>query len=426
MNYAEAISALFALSSRGIRLGVRRMDAALEFRGHPEEGMAYVQVGGTNGKGSVASMVANVLTRAGFRTGLYTSPHLHRWVERIRIDGKPMGEREAARRISEVLDAFAQEAAPETTFFELTTLMALEYFRDEQCDIAVLEVGLGGRLDATTAVTPAVTAITRVALDHTNILGDSIEAIAREKAGIIKPGVPLVLGVRDQPARRVISAVARRKQAPYLLADRDFEYLSRGMRSFDVRVGDRSYEGLRLSLPGAHQQQNAATAVAIVDELAHSSRFDARDALKVGLRTTRWPGRVEHVAKAPLTIVDAAHNLDGCRVLADHLASLTTTGKRVLVFGCMRDKDFTSMLRILGPQFDRVIYAPSVIPRSAPFSMLNRARKGARSESVEAALAHAKTLAGDDGLVVIAGSIFVVAAFRAHILGVRSDPAIRM
>lgn len=427
MRYAEAIEKLFALESRGIRMGVQRMADALEFRGRPDRGQLLVHVAGTNGKGSVATMLAECLRAAGYRTGLFTSPHLHRWVERIRIDGRPLPEREAAARIVEVLRAFDVPGAPETTFFELTTLMGLEAFRDHGCDIAVMEVGLGGRLDATNATTPAATVITRIALDHTRFLGDTLGKIASEKAGIIKPGVPLVCGVRDRVPRRVIVRRADKLGAPVSMAGDDFEVLDND-RGFAVRIGSRSVGGLRLGLAGGHQRDNAACAVATLDALARGPAGVVvdDDAVRTGLRRVRWPARMEWVRGAPDVLFDAAHNLDGCEALAAHLREQPHSGRRVLVFGAMRDKDYTSMLRTLAPCFDRLIYCPPRMRRAASASALSRAVRGVRARGMGDALYRARRAAGADGLVVVAGSIFLVAHARERLLGVRSDPYIRM
>ena len=426
MQYDEAIAKLFAMSSRGIRLGIQRMEEALRYRGSPHLGLRCVQVAGTNGKGSVSSMMAAVLRRAGYRTGLFVSPHLHRWVERVNVDGEPLDEAEAGRRIGEVLDAFSKPQAPEVTFFELTTLIALEVFRDRRCDVVVLETGLGGRLDATTAVTPEVGVITRVAFDHTHLLGDTIEAIAREKAGMIKPDMPTIVGVRTPAAQRVILERAALLQAPVRLIDRDFRFTADGRDGFSVDAMGQEFTGLRLSLHGQHQWLNAACAVAALAELERRGLFSTSEHVAGGLTEVRWPGRMEILEQHPLLLIDAAHNPDGCRALADFVADQPQKGPRVLVFGAMRDKDLTSMLRTLSPVFDRIIYRSPDMPRAAPHALLNQIRKGDRSKDVPDALAKARALSGEDGLVVVAGSIFLIAAVRALVLGVRADPSIRM
>jgi dihydrofolate synthase/folylpolyglutamate synthase len=408
------------------------MRAVLALRGNPEQGQRFVHVAGTNGKGSVSAMVAACLTRAGYRTGLYTSPHLHRFVERIRIDGRPISESDAARRITELLGAFAHQSETGNTFFELTTLLALEAFRDQRCDVVVLEVGLGGRLDATNAVTPIASVITRIALDHTHILGDNLRAIAREKAGIVKPGVPLVCAVREPQARAVIAARARRVGAEAQWIDRDFEALpGKKPHRVDVRVGSRVFADLHTALAGEHQRDNAACAVAVIERLRSLGIDVPEPALRHGLSHVRWPGRLERVGKHPEFVFDAAHNPDGCKALVRFLThedpwKRCAKGRRVLVFGAMVDKDFRPMLRMLAPLVDKIIYCPPEMPRAATHAQLARVHKGAFARSVPDALARARRSAGPEGQVIVTGSIFLLAPARAHLLGLRSDPPIRM
>jgi dihydrofolate synthase/folylpolyglutamate synthase len=431
-RYADALARLYALQSRGIRLGVSRTADALALRGHPERGQCYVQVGGTNGKGSVSAMIAACLSRAGYRTGLFTSPHLHRYVERVRIDGRPLPEHEATRRIEDLLARFERRGAPETTFFELTTLLALEAFRDRACDIAVLEVGLGGRLDATNAVTPLVSVITGVGLDHTQILGRTIAAIAREKAGIIKPGVPVVVGTRDKAARAVIARRIRSTGTQASFVDRDFEVLD-GTRPerFGVRVGEQLFSNLRLPLAGDHQRHNAACALAALVQL-RAAGFDLPDsALEWGLAHTRWPARLERVAGRPSYVFDAAHNVEGCRALARYLglelrASRWHPTRRVLIFGAMADKAHGQMLALLAPLADRVFFCAPPLRRAASCAAMGRKVFGTATRDVADALARARRAAGPGGEVVVCGSIFLVAEARAQVLGLRSDPPIRM
>jgi dihydrofolate synthase / folylpolyglutamate synthase len=430
--YADALARLYRLQSRGIRLGASRMAAALAYRGHPERGQVFVHVAGTNGKGSVSAMSAACLRAAGYRTGLFTSPHMQRWVERIRIDGRPLGEREAARRITELLDDFERNGAPDTTFFELTTLLALEVFRDHRCEVSVLEVGLGGRLDATNAVKPAVSVITNIALDHTRVLGHTIAAIAAEKAGIVKRAVPLVVGTRDPWAREVIAARARRVRADAAWIDRDFAVSSSGRPGgFDLRVGSRRIAGLRSGLLGAHQRDNAACAVAALLRLDRAGLRVSEAALRKGLAAVRWPGRLERVSGRPSFLLDAAHNLDGCRTLVQYLDQTATVlaargGRRVLIFGAMADKQYARMLRLLAPRVRRIYFSPPAIGRAASFAQLSRVVRGTRTRGIGDAIARARRAAGPDGEVVITGSIYLLADARAKVLGVRSDPPIRM
>lgn len=430
--YEDAIARLFALQSRGIRMGVSRMHDALRWRGRPDRGLVFVHVTGTNGKGSTSAMLATCLREAGYRTGLFTSPHLHRWTERIRIDGRPISETEAARRIGDVLDAFAMPGAPETTFFELTTLCAIEAFRDHGCDACVMEIGLGGRLDATNATASALSVVTGVALDHTNILGPTVGAIAREKAGIFRRGVPVVVGARDAAARRVLTRRARAVGAPLWLVGRDYDAAcatdmdrTRTAR-IDVHQGTRVLRDVRLGLAGAHQIDNAACAVAGLWRLRDRGWRIPDAAIRRGLARTRWPGRLERVPGSPRLLFDAAHNPDGARTLARHLAVSTDRRTTVLVFGAMKDKDYRASLRTLAPHIARVFYPPTRMRRGATYPALNRVLRGTRARNMRDALARARRAAGKYGLVVVTGSIFVVAEARALTLGARSDPFIRM
>lgn len=428
MRYDEAIRWLYGLAPRGIRLELDRMRAALALRGNPERALRVVHVAGTNGKGSVSAMVEASLRAAGHRTGLYTSPHLHRFVERIRIAGREISAREVAERATDIERALRGPGAPELTFFETATLLALEAMRDAKVDVAVLEVGLGGRLDATNVIErPEVTAITRIALDHEALLGTTMAAIAREKAGILKPGIPAVIGVRDRRAKRAIAARARQVGAPATWIDRDFEVVDEARGRFGVRVGQRVVGGLRLSLDGAHQRDNAACAVAALVAL-EARGFDIGDsAIRRGLARTRWLARLERVRGRPDLLFDAAHNPDGARSLAAYLATVPrTAGPRVLVFGAMRDKDHRAMLSALDAEIDRRVYVAPRTPRAADPRRLARIRPGETAPSGRAALARARRLAGPKGLVVVAGSIYLLSEVRALALHVPAEPVITL
>lgn len=422
IQYPEALRWLYGLESRGIKLGLDRIAAAVEVRGHPERGLRFVHVAGTNGKGSVATMVESILRAAGYRTGQFASPHLQRYVERVRIGGRPISEREAANRIEELR---ADTRLPPLSFFEYTTLLALEAFRDACCDIVVLEVGLGGRLDSTNIVTPDVSVITNISLEHERILGDTLAKIAREKAGVLKPGVPCIVGARGKNVRRAISARASSVGAPLRWIDRDFGGTWND-RSLSVRVGDRQWSGLRLGLRGDYQGDNAACVLATVAELAERG-FEVSDAhIHAGLKRAKWPGRLEWHSGHPAFLFDAAHNVSGCETLARYLEDLEFPGSTVLLFGAMRDKDHRSMLAAFDGRVDRRIYTAPELDRSEQPRRLARIRKGTVARSVRDALARAKRAAGPDGLVIVAGSIFLVSEARALVRNVRTDPPIAL
>jgi dihydrofolate synthase / folylpolyglutamate synthase len=425
VHYREAMQYVYALAPRGMELGLARMERALSLRGNPQRALPTVHVAGTNGKGSVATSMATVLSTAGYRVGLFTSPHLHRLVERFRIDGRPIAERTFARKVSELRPFLEHADTPRLTFFEVSTLIAFELFREARCDVVVLEVGLGGRYDSTNVVTPLVSVITSIALDHTDRLGPTFAHVAREKAGIIKPGVPVVSGAREPSAARVIAARAKRLSAPLLRIDREFDVASDG-EQHAVRVGEQVVRGLRCPLAGSFQRDNLGCAVAALDVLR--ARFPLEDAsLRRGLRRVRWPGRLELIEGAPSVLLDAAHNVHAADALAEQLATLLPRYARaVLVFGAMRDKDHAGMLRRLGPLFAHRLFTESSTTRAAPADELARNYGGEALPTPEKALARARKLAGKRGLIVVCGSIFVMAAARAQLLGLRADPPIAL
>ncbi len=421
-RYREALGWLYNLESRGIKLGLERMQHAAEVRGHPERGLRYVHVAGTNGKGSVATMVETVLRSAGYRTGLFASPHLQRYVERVRIGGRPISEREAARRIEELR---ADKRLPPLSFFEYTTLLAFEAFRDAGCEIVVLEVGLGGRLDSTNVVTPEVSVITNISLEHQRILGDTLAKIAREKAGVLKPKIPCVVGARGKEVRRAISLRAREVGAPLRWIGRDFESTWEG-NLLSVRVGEQEWTGLRLGLRGDYQGSNAACVIAALTELRERG-FEVPDAdIRSGLKRAKWPGRLEWHRGNPSFLFDAAHNASGCQTLARYLDDLEFPGRVVLLFGAMRDKDHRRMLAAFEGRVSRRIYARPAVSRAEFPERFTSIHEGTAARSVRDAVVRAKRAAGPSGLVVVAGSIFLVSEARALVKNVRTDPPIAM
>lgn len=406
-SYAEAIEWLYGLAPRGIRLELDRMREALARLGNPERGLRYVHVAGTNGKGSTSAMIESILRAAGFRTGLYTSPHLHRFVERIRVGGEPVSEDFVVRNVESLRAMLEAPGAPALTFFEATTCLAFQAFRDAQCEVVVLEVGLGGRLDATNVIEPQdtlATAITSIGLDHQAYLGDSIASIAFEKAGVIKSSVPVVVGEVPGEARKVIEDVAWSKGAPVV----------------HTRASERDATSLR----GSFQRRNVAVVYALVGVLRGEGVAIDETSVERGLDTVQWPGRLEVHAASPSWLFDAAHNVDGVRVLADELAGLPRESKRVLVFAAMSDKPLVDMLAPLRPHVDDVIATMPSTPRASAKEAYPHDVQFVAN--VHDAVEHARVLAGPAGLVVVAGSIYLLAEARAHVLGLAKDPTIGM
>ncbi|MCB9623456.1 MAG: bifunctional folylpolyglutamate synthase/dihydrofolate synthase [Sandaracinus sp.] len=430
--YAEELRWLYGLSARGIRLELDRMRGGLAHRGHPERGLNVVHVAGTNGKGSTSSFVERMLRAAGYRTGIFTSPHLHRFVERFKVNGRPLSESEVTRRLADQRHDAAN--MPPLTFFEHSALLAFEAFRDHGCEVVVLEVGLGGRLDATNVIDdPAVSVITRIAFDHVNILGDTLGVIAKEKAGILKKGRPAVIGAREPEARRVLLDLARRKKTNAWAIGREFDGTpsARGAR---IRIGDTERD-FRLGLAGAYQAENAALAVAAVHRLRDEGWSIDDDAIAKGLAKTTWPGRLElrrppasDAGPRPRFLFDCAHNPDGCVALAEHLRTMARpSGRVVLLFGALADKEHEPMLASFDGLVDRRVYAIPKMPRAPESAKVFTAlRPGAVARSVHEGVAKAEKLAGPDGLVIVGGSIFLVQEARAHVLGLRTDPSVGM
>lgn len=410
---------LFSLERLGMKFGLGNIAALCDALGHPERAFRSVVIAGTNGKGSVTVLIETALRAAGHRTARYTSPHLVRLEERFVIDGREIETealREAVRTVQSAAESLIRSGVLDAppTFFECTTAAAFELFRRAGVDIGVLEVGLGGRLDATNIVTPIATAITSIDLDHQAQLGESIEAIAREKAGIIKPGVPVVCGPLPTAAEAVIRGISDARGAPMTRASDAVQIVLRGPDRVDVRTITRSMENLTLALRGGHQRDNAAVAVAVLDELVRQGIHVPDAAVRVGLTRAEWPARLEHFTRGNIEILlDAAHNPAGARALASYLQEIGWS-RITLLFGAMHDKDVLSMLDTLAPFCASIVCttAPSPRARSASDLAAVAARFAPQVEALEdpgAALRRAVALGRP---VVAAGSIFLIGPLR--------------
>jgi dihydrofolate synthase / folylpolyglutamate synthase len=445
IDYERATAAPYPV--RDFRLD--RMHELLRRLGNPHQKYPTIHVAGTKGKGSTAAMTAAILTAAGHRTGLYTSPHLHRLEERIVIDGQCCApERlvslvERLRPIVESLDALPPAridglpsplSAP--TWFEITTAMALLHFAAEQVDLAVIEVGLGGRLDSTNVIHPLVSIITSISFDHMKQLGSTLAAIAGEKAGIIKPGVPVVSGVMDEESRQSIDEIRRQKNSPLVQLGIDFDFRYRPPRNLDhassagemdfflpAGVDIPRYENLQLSLVGHHQAANAAVALAAIEQLRAGGWPIPESAIRHGLSEVRWPARVEIVHRRPTVVVDAAHNAASIASLLQTLdESFSASAPRLLIFATTQDKQLREMLALLLPRFDRVLLTRyTTNPRSVPIDELAALAASISPipqeicESPAAAWRRASELATPADLICATGSFFLAAELRAAI-----------
>lgn len=439
MTYAEATAFLYGLRRFGWRPGLATIERLVGLLGDPQAGIPFIHVAGTNGKGSTAAMLDAIFRAAGYRTGLYTSPHLLSFTERIRVNGEPIIEAEIVALTEELKTLCAAHFALETTaptgdrlphptFFELTTAMAFLHFRRRAVDAAVVEVGLGGRLDATNVIEPRVAVITNIALEHEQYLGRTLAEIAGEKAGIVKARVPIVTAARGD-ALEVIRRRAAELQAPVVCAPEAYRWAVResGLagQTVDLEGPRRRYEALRLALPGRHQVENAVLAVAAAEAAQEQGFALDTAAIRRGLAQVAWPGRLQVVRGRPRIILDGAHNPAGTGALATFLAEhRAALGRLVLVFGVLQDKDWANMLRVLAPLADQIILTQPPGERGAdPTALLPSAQRQARATVVanpERALAQAREAARAEDTIVVAGSLYTVAgALRA--LGMTSD-----
>jgi len=426
MDYREAWEYLDQLQFFKIKLGLDSMEAFLDRVGHPQRGLASIHVAGTNGKGSVSSALLSVLSRAGYRVGLYTSPHLSSVRERFRINDAFIPEADFAGVASQIRAVIGNG---QITYFEFTTALALLWFAQEKVDLAILEVGMGGRLDATNVVTPLAGVITNVTMDHEAYLGDTLEAVAGEKAGIIKPNVPLVSAVADDVSRVVVEKTCAEKGAPLYLLGRDFAMHSdvAGSWEYDGLGGDRRLAGLRCNLIGRHQADNMAVVLAICDLL--QARYPVPEAaIREGLATVRWPGRLESFVvqrdgEERRFLLDGAHNPAGVESLVAALRDDFTCRNLVMVWGSMADKDLAGTLAQVAPLADTLILTRPAGERAATAAQLLAQvpsfcqGKAVQTVDVREALNRAWELAGPEDLVCIAGSLYLVGAARQELLG---------
>ena len=414
----DPLSYLFGLGQFGIKFGLENMVAIVGRLGHPERAFQSIHIAGTNGKGSVTAMIDAGLRAAGHRSARYTSPHLVDLAERFVIDGQPVAADKLLTAVADVQAAIegllaegALQAHP--TFFEVTTSVAFELFRRAGVDVAVLEVGLGGRLDATNVITPVATAITSIAYDHQQYLGPTLAEIAQEKAGIIKPGVPMVVGEVDPEALTAIAGIARDRGAPLIRAAEGTTVTRRGSNTMSLRTPAHDYGAITMGLSGAHQIGNALVAVRILELLDSQGMTVPPAAVASALARPSWPGRLDlrRFADGREILFDAAHNPAGAASLASYLRELRLEGLP-LVFAGMQDKDLEGMLRALLPVVGSLVVTRASNRRSAdPEQLRDLARRIAPDTAVTVAPSPVDALDAawrSSPRIVVAGSIFLL------------------
>lgn len=429
MKYAAALEYLYALRKTGIKLRLSHTEHLLSLLGNPEADFSSVHVAGTNGKGSVCAMIYSTLVEAGLSTGLYTSPHLSEFTERIKVDGKEIPKKSLTRLLEDIMPMVdvmgADESLGKPSFFEVVTALAFKHLSDEEVDYAVVETGLGGRLDATNVLKPVVSVITNVQLDHTEVLGNSLEDIAREKAGIIKKETPAVTAESDARALEVLETACLKNHSPLYVVGEDVNYriISCGENGivFDVE-GLRKHKGLKTNLLGRHQALNAATAVAALDIINAGHDKITEENIRNGLKSVDWPARFEQLNTKPKIILDCAHNPAGAETLAKTLEDLYPKNKVILVFGASNYKDVPGILAKLTPKAKAVLAVRSRHPQAeSPEKLCDMVKsygiQCTDAHSMEESIGEAKKLAGKEGVIVFAGSIFAVGDARKKLCG---------
>lgn len=428
-DYGQALAYLYSFANYEKKLpaaystefyDLERVHRLLALLGNPQRTLQIVHVAGTKGKGSTAAMIESVLRAAGYRTGLFTSPHLHTFRERIQAGGDLISEADVARLVENLAPVVAQVDG--LTTFEIEVGLALTWFAELGVEWAVLEVGLGGRLDATNVVTPAVSVITSISLDHVHVLGNTLTQIAGEKAGIVKPGVPAVSAPQVDEALAVIEETCRRQGAPLTLVGREWTWQAGAAdldgQGFTVHHGSETVDELWIPLLGEHQLVNATTALAALSLLGGAAAEISPAAIREGLRTVYWPARLEVLGRAPLLVADCAHNGDSARKLMAALRRLGSFRRLVIVLGASADHVTDEFLQTFLCGADRAIATRSQHPRAAdPAWLQARAQTlGVRlevSENVAQALDLAMADADPEDLVCCTGSLYVAAEARA-------------
>ncbi|MDD5723370.1 MAG: bifunctional folylpolyglutamate synthase/dihydrofolate synthase [Syntrophales bacterium] len=409
----HSLEYLEGLKKRGIHLSLGPISRLLDRLGNPQDEYKTVLIGGTNGKGSTAAVLSSILAKEGVQVGLYTSPHLCDFRERIRVNGRMIEE----EMLCSLIDKVREKAIEDVTYFEYATALAFLYFSQCRVDIAVVEVGMGGRLDATNLVSPEVSIITNISLEHQEYLGGDLESIAREKGGIIKKGGICITAATRRRVIDTLEGICRQRGAGLYRIGRDIRVRMSAKGSFSYYGINKRYNGLTLSLTGRHQIANAALALAAVDLLAGKG-VNIRDTSVIeGLRCVRWEGRLEIISHDPRIVLDGAHNPAGISVLCNALVADFSYRRLIFVFGALRDKDYFGMLKRLLPLADILILTRPKEERAAPVEDLLSATAPYHDHvevigNSEEALARARSLAGGDDLICVTGSLYLVGEIK--------------
>ena len=428
-TYAEALDYIYDLTKYGIKLGLKNISYLLYLLGDPHKKLKIIHVGGTNGKGSTSSLISSILQSDGYKVGLYTSPHLVDFTERIKINNKSINREKVSELLERIKPSIEKVANTPSyghpTFFEVITSMAFLYFFEEQVDYLVLEVGLGGRLDATNVCEPLISVITHIDYDHMDKLGNSLEEIAREKGGIIKPEGIIITSNQYNEAYNEIKKIAKEKNSLIYSIGRgiNYEIVESDIKGviFDLKGISHNYKNLHTPLLGRHQAENAATAITAIEALKIRGIKISEKAIRVGLEKVKWTGRLEIIQNNPTLILDGAHNPSGVRVVRETLKEIFSYQRLILVLAIFADKDYKKMIKILSPNADLIITTKAKNPRATPPQII--AKEAAQyidqnkiilTENIPKAINCALSNSKEDDLICITGSLYTVGEAKRY------------
>ena len=417
MNYKEAVEWLCSFEKQGIKLGLERAQHICQMLGNPQKNYKTIHVGGTNGKGSVCNFIGSILTSAGYTVGIYTSPHIQRFSERFVVEGDEISEIELILLVDKVKSIVEEmvNQGESPTFFEIVTAMAFQYFYDKKVDYAIIEVGLGGRFDATNIINPMVSVITNVSLDHQDRLGKTLQEIAFEKAGIIKEDTPILIGAEDE-SLKVIEKVANEKNSPITVLEKGSWEKTGGnidWQSFTIHGKLKDYN-VKTYLPGLFQGENISLALGCIEIVQMEGVYITEGNILEGIENTKNPGRMEIAGFEPLILLDGAHNVSGLEILKNSIKKDFNYNRLILIIGILADKNVKEMAEIIQPIADVVIVTKSTNKRACNPQELKGffTKEVVVTNSVSEAVEHAKKITKKEDMILVTGSLFTVGEAR--------------
>ncbi|CEK36841.1 bifunctional folylpolyglutamate synthase/dihydrofolate synthase [Paraclostridium sordellii] len=425
MNYDEALKFIHESHKFGMRLGLENIKKLLELLGNPQNNLKIIHVAGTNGKGSTCSFISTILKQSGYKVGLYTSPFLETFTERIRVNGENIPENEVGNIVNiikEKIEIMVKDGHDYPTEFEIVTAMAFYYFNKERVDFVALEVGLGGRYDATNVIEkPIATVITSISLDHVGILGDTLDKIAFEKGGIIKENCDVIVYPQKNEASKVLKEICNEKNAKYI--ECDFKYITLkesniNFQKFDCIINNKEYKDLQINLIGDHQVKNSVVALTTIELIKNKLEIlISEEDLRKGLMETKWPGRIEKIKENPMFIIDGAHNEEGAESLAKSIDKYFKGKNKILLIGMLEDKDINSVLDILIPRFNSVITTTPDNPRAIDAIKLKEKIEKYNievicKEDINDAVKYVIENSKEEDVIISAGSLYMIGHVR--------------